>query len=84
MAQTLKLGIAGLGNAGKAVLRDLSAIPEVILGAVADLRQEALETCRAKNPHVEIHTSVETMCQSKNLDALWIATPNEFLAYSGP
>jgi phthalate 4,5-cis-dihydrodiol dehydrogenase len=78
MAQTLKLGIAGLGNAGKAVLRDLSAIPEVVLGAVADLRQEALEACRAKNPHVEIHTSVETMCQSKNLDALWIATPNEF------
>jgi len=80
MAQTLKLGIAGLGNAGQAVLRDLSAVPEIALGAVADLRQEALAACRAKNPLVEIYGSVEAMCQSKNVDAVWIATPNEFHA----
>ena len=80
MSQPLKLGIAGLGNAGQAVLRDLSAVPEVVLGAVADVRQEARAACRAKNPHVEVHTSVDGMCRSKNIDAVWIATPNEFHA----
>ncbi len=80
MAQPFKLGIAGLGNAGQAVLRDLSAVSEIALGAVADVRQEALAACRAKNPLVEIHASVEAMCQSKNVDAVWIATPNEFHA----
>ena len=80
MSQPLKLGIAGLGNAGQAVLRDLSAIAEVELGAVADVRPEAVEACRAKHPQVETYASVEAMCQSKNVDAVWIATPNEFHA----
>ena len=80
MSQQLKLGIAGLGNAGQAVLRDLSAVPEIALSAVADVRQEALAACRAKNPLVEVHARVEAMCQSKNVDAVWIATPNEFHA----
>ncbi len=80
MSQQLKLGIAGLGNAGQAVLRDLSAVPEIGLGAVADVREAALAACRAKHPHVEVHTSVEAMCQSKNVDSVWIATPNEFHA----
>jgi len=77
MAHTLKLGIAGLGNAGQAVLRDLPAISEVVLGAVADVREKAVAACRAKNPHAEVHSSVEAMCQSRNIDAVWIATPNE-------
>jgi predicted dehydrogenase len=80
MSQLLRLGIAGLGNAGQAVLRDLGAVSEIALGAVADVRQEALEACRAKNPLVEVHTSVEAMCQSETTDAVWIATPNEFHA----
>ena len=80
MAQTLKLGIAGLGNAGQAVLRDLSALSEFELGAVADVREAAVAACHAKHPHVEAHASVEAMCQSKNVDAIWIATPNEFHA----
>ena len=70
MAQQLKLGIAGLGNAGQAVLRDLSAVSEITLGAVADLRPAALEACQAKNPLVEVHASVEAMCQSKTIDAV--------------
>ena len=80
MAKTLKLGIAGLGNAGQAVLRDLSAIAEVEFGAVADIREAALAAGRAKHPDIELYASVEAMCQSKNVDAVWIATPNEFHA----
>ncbi|HLN87555.1 MAG TPA: Gfo/Idh/MocA family oxidoreductase [Candidatus Limnocylindrales bacterium] len=80
MSQLLRLGIAGLGNAGQAVLRDLSVVSEITLGAVADVRAEALEACRAKNPLVEVHVSVEAMCQSNAVDAVWIATPNEFHA----
>ena len=80
MSQVLKLGIAGLGNAGQAVLRDLSAAPGVALGAVADVRTEALDSLRSKHPAVEIFDSVETMCKSAAIDAVWIATPNEFHA----
>jgi phthalate 4,5-cis-dihydrodiol dehydrogenase len=80
MSQILRLGIAGLGNAGQAVLRDLSAAPGVVLAAVADLRAAALDSCRAKFPELHAYDSVEAMCKSENVDAVWIATPNEFHA----
>ena len=79
MSPILNLGIAGLGNAGHAVLRDLKQTPAIALGAVADVRKDALESFREKNGVVTFD-SVEAMCQSRNIDAVWIATPNEFHA----
>ncbi len=80
MGQLLRLGIAGLGNAGQAVLRDLGKIAGVVLTAVADVRKEALESFREKNKETRIFNSVEEMCKSRDVDAVWIATPNEFHA----
>jgi len=79
MSQVIKLGIAGLGNAGQAVLRDLKQVSSVALGAAADVRRAALESFREKN-HAETFDSVEAMCRSRSIDAVWIATPNEFHA----
>jgi phthalate 4,5-cis-dihydrodiol dehydrogenase len=80
MSQVIRLGIAGLGNAGHAVARDLGAVPGVALAACADVRKEALDSFRAKNPTVKVFDSVEAMCGSGGLDAVWVATPNEFHA----
>lgn len=80
MSEVLKLGVAGLGNAGQAVLRDLPAAAGVVLGAVADVRTAALDALRAKNPAVETFDSVEAMCRSGHIDAVWVATPNDFHA----
>ncbi len=80
MGRILRLGIAGLGNAGNAVLRDLDKISGVVLAAVADVRKEALESFAAQNGEVRRFDSVEEMCQSRDVDAVWIATPNEFHA----
>ncbi|MGH7770245.1 MAG: Gfo/Idh/MocA family protein, partial [Candidatus Binatia bacterium] len=75
-----KLGIAGLGNAGHAVMRDLGAVPGVALAAVADVRKEALDSFRAKHPAIKVFDSVEAMCENGGIDAVWIATPNDFHA----
>jgi phthalate 4,5-cis-dihydrodiol dehydrogenase len=80
MSEPLRLGVAGLGNAGQAVLRDVGAAPGVVLAAVADLRSAALESCRSKFPDLKIYGSVDAMCQSDHVDAVWVATPNEFHA----
>lgn len=79
MPETLKLGIAGMGNAGRAVARDVSAVSGVALTAAADVRQEALAPFRS-NPTVKTFDSVEAMCRSGDVDAVWVATPNEFHA----
>jgi phthalate 4,5-cis-dihydrodiol dehydrogenase len=79
MGDLLKLGIAGMGNAGRAVLRDLSAVSGVALTAVADVQGKALESFRL-NPAVKTFVTVEAMCRTADIDALWIATPNEFHA----
>src|SRR5258705_6109760 len=79
MARIVKLGVAGLGNAGRAVIRDLPAAPGVALAAVADLRAEALEPFR-RDPAVETFDDVEAMCRSGNIDAVLVATPNQFHA----
>lgn len=80
MGQLLRLGIAGLGNAGHAVLRDLDKISGVVLTAVADVRKEVLESFREKSKEAQTFDSVEAMCKSREMDAVWIATPNEFHA----
>ena len=77
MAPTLRLGIAGAGNAGSAVLRSIDAVAGVELRAVADLRREALEVWRNKVPGIRLFETVEAMCASPEVDAVWVATPNE-------
>lgn len=80
MEGTLRFGIAGLGNAGHAVLRSLDRVSGVGLGAVADTREQALQKFREKNLGVPMFASVAEMCASDAVDAVWIATPNAFHA----
>ena len=40
----MKLGVAGLGSAGRAVIRDLSLAQGFALSAVADVRRDAPAT----------------------------------------
>jgi phthalate 4,5-cis-dihydrodiol dehydrogenase len=76
---TLKVGIAGLGSVSRTVLGNVNKVPDVKLTAVADLRPEPL--ARAASEYgVETFTSVEAMCASPNVDAIWVCTPNQFHA----
>ncbi|HEY2920631.1 MAG TPA: Gfo/Idh/MocA family oxidoreductase [Candidatus Binatia bacterium] len=76
--ERLSLGIAGLGNAGHAVLRDLDKVAGVELVAVADVRNQALETFPKENGMVRTYDSVAKMCGNEKVDAVWVATPTEF------
>ena len=74
---TLKIGVAGLGNAGQAVLACLPKLPQIKLGAVADVRASALDAFRQKHGDVPAFDEVEKLCASHSVDAVWIATPHE-------
>lgn len=75
LSQTLRLGIAGLGVASTQILPPLSALPYVKIAAAADSRADALVKFRQLYGG-ETFTSVEAMCESADVDAIYVATPN--------
>lgn len=77
MTPTLRLGIAGAGNAGSAVLASAGKVAGVEIAAVADRRKEALDVWRDKIPGIQLFDGIEAMCASDSIDAVWVATPNE-------
>ena len=79
MDSVLKVGLAGVGSVSRTILSNIETIPGVQLTGIADVRQEALDTV-GKKYGVDTFTSVEAMCESPNVDAVWICTPNQFHA----
>lgn len=75
----LRLGIAGLGTASPNVLPEMAAHAHYRITAAADLRQEALDRFAGEYGG-ETYSSVEAMCASANVDAVYILTPNRFHA----
>ena len=76
----MRFGIAGLGNAGYQVLPHFEKISGVELSAVADVRVSALDSFKQKHSEVQVFDNVEEMCKRGKIDAVWIATPNEYHA----
>ena len=79
MDSVLKVGLAGVGSVSRTILSNIETIPGVQLTGIADVRQEALDTV-GKKYGVDTFTSVEAMCESANVDAVWVCTPNQFHA----
>ena len=79
MNEVLRLGMAGLGVASTQILPAVSALPFVKIAAAADVRTEALVKFRQAFKG-ETFTSVEALSSSPNIDAVYVATPNQFHA----
>jgi phthalate 4,5-cis-dihydrodiol dehydrogenase len=73
---TLRIGIAGLGRAGAAMLAAMVQHPLVRVTAAADPRPEPRDRFEAELGG-ETYASVEEMCASPNVDAVYVATPHQ-------
>ena len=71
--------MAGLGVASTQILPPISALPYVKITAAADTRTDALTKFHDVYQG-ETFTSVEAMCDSPNVDAIYVATPNHLHA----
>jgi phthalate 4,5-cis-dihydrodiol dehydrogenase len=76
---TIRIGLAGLGTAGRSLPLAVAKTQGFAFIAGADLRKEAREQYRAEFG-VQTFESVQTMCEMKELDAVYVATPNPFHA----
>lgn len=77
MEQTLRVGVAGVGDAGSQVVQAVPGLPGFEITAIADTRQDALRTHHEKYG-TESFTSVDEMCASDAVDVVYVATPNKF------
>jgi phthalate 4,5-cis-dihydrodiol dehydrogenase len=73
------MGIAGLGVASTQILPSVLKLPYIKVAAAADVRQEALAKFR-KEYGAEVYTNFDEMCESPNIDFVYVATPNELHA----
>jgi phthalate 4,5-cis-dihydrodiol dehydrogenase len=71
----LRIGIAGLGTASWLVLPFMGKVEGVRLTAAADIRAEAREAF-TRERGLPAFDSVEALCDSGQVDAVWIETPN--------
>ena len=75
----LRWGIAGIGSGASNLLGGFGRNPHVKVTAAADVRVEAVQAF-GREFGTEAYTSVEEMCKSPNVDAVWVATPNHLHA----
>jgi predicted dehydrogenase len=78
-SEVLRLGFAGLGMAAGRLIPEIAQLPYIKLTAAADLRAHALQRFQQEFK-AEVYASVEEMCASPNVDAVYVATPHEFHA----
>ncbi len=71
--------MAGLGVASTQILPPISRLSYIKITAAADPRADALAKFR-ETYGGQTFTSVEAMCESADVDAVYIATPNELHA----
>jgi len=80
MSDVLRMGFAGLSMDATKVLTQIAGLPNIKLAAAADAkRSSALERFGA-DFGAETYDNIEKLCQSPNVDAVYIAVPNDLHA----
>src|SRR5215831_2409442 len=74
---TLRVGIIGLGGGASDMIPAFVQHPHIALTAAADIDPGQLEHFQ-REFHGETHQSAAALCASPNVDAVYIATPNQF------
>jgi phthalate 4,5-cis-dihydrodiol dehydrogenase len=79
VSEILRLGMAGLGVASTQILPPISKLSFIKITAAADTRTDAVAKFREQYK-AEGYASIEELCASSNVDAVYIATPNSLHA----
>lgn len=71
----IKIGVIGYGYWGPNLVRNFAETPGITVACVADLDPKKLEIVQKRYPGVKTTTRFEDLLESKEIDAIAIATP---------
>jgi phthalate 4,5-cis-dihydrodiol dehydrogenase len=74
----LKIGIAGLGFGATEFLPSLEQMPQIKIVGGADTRPQALQAFQKRYEGSRTYDTVAELCADPDVEAIWIATPNQF------
>ncbi|HEY7221663.1 MAG TPA: Gfo/Idh/MocA family oxidoreductase [Candidatus Binatia bacterium] len=80
MTDILRMGFAGLSMDATKVLTQVAGLPNIKLAAAADAKRTAALDRFSADFGAETYDSIEKLCQSPHVDAVYIATPPELHA----
>jgi predicted dehydrogenase len=78
--EDVRMAVIGFGGRGKDHLGGLSKLPGVRIAGLCDVDEATLKAEAEKRPGAETHTDLRRLLESKNIDAVSIATPNHWHA----
>ena len=77
----LNVGVIGIGVGGLEIIRAMVQQPDILnLMAGCDVVPVTLERFKDRFPEARTYTDVNKLCEDKDLDAVYIASPNRFHA----
>jgi predicted dehydrogenase len=76
----LRVGVIGLGGASLAMIPKFANNPRFRIAAAADIDAQILGRFRQDFPDAESYNNARGLCASRNVDLVYIATPNRFHA----
>jgi phthalate 4,5-cis-dihydrodiol dehydrogenase len=74
----LRMGIIGIGVGATQIMPNMEAMDEIDLMAGADTDPRVREAFQARYPDAHVYDSAEALCADPDIDAVWVATPNNF------
>lgn len=74
----LKMGIIGLGQGAASAMPAMEALPETALVAGADPNERMRSGFVERFAGTRAYATVSELCADKEIDAVWVATPNKY------
>lgn len=74
----LKMGIIGVGVGATQIMPNMEAMDEIDLMAGADTNPRVREAFKKRYPDAKVYDSAEALCKDPDVEAVWVATPNNW------
>ena len=74
----LKMGVIGVGVGATQIMPNMESMDEIDLMAAADTNPRVREAFQARFPEARVYDSAEGLCADPDVEAVWVATPNNW------